>query len=114
MPVSDDFDSVLPMGHSCGSYRIGHRGHWIQGLRSAGATVVIRVSVAVHPGGLVRLRGEGLSLECWNHAPAAIQARRCPVIRTTLLCGGLPDGTWPGRNLHRYAVMRAMRSVDDG
>jgi hypothetical protein len=72
--MSDDLDTVLPMGRSCGFCRIGHRGHWIQGLRSAGATVVIRVSVAVYPGGLVRLRGEGLSLECWNHTPAAIQA----------------------------------------
>ena len=24
------------------------------------------------------------------------------------------QGAWPGRNLHRYAVNRAMRSVDDG
>jgi hypothetical protein len=72
--ISDDFDTVLPMGRSCRSYRIGHRVHWIQGLRSAGTTDVIRVSVAVHPSGLVQLRGDGLSLECWNHTPAAIQA----------------------------------------
>jgi hypothetical protein len=70
----NDFDTALPMGRSCRSYRIGHRLHWIQGLRSAGATVVIRVSVAVHRSGLVQLRGDGLSLECWNHTPAAIQA----------------------------------------
>jgi hypothetical protein len=50
--MPDDFDAVLPAGRSCGSYRIGHRVHWIQGLGSAGATVVIRVSVAVHPSGL--------------------------------------------------------------
>jgi hypothetical protein len=72
--MSDDFDTVLPMGRSCRSYRIGHRVHWIQGLRSAGTTVVIRVSVAVHPSGPVQLRGDGLSLECWNHTPGAIQA----------------------------------------
>jgi hypothetical protein len=72
--MSDDFDTVLPMGRSCRSYRIGHRVHWIQGLRSAGTTDVIRVSVAVHPSGLVQLRGDGLSLECWNHTPGAIQA----------------------------------------
>jgi hypothetical protein len=35
---------------------------------------VIRVSVAVHPSGPLQLRGDGLSLECWNHTPAAIQA----------------------------------------
>jgi hypothetical protein len=72
--VSDDFDTVLPMGRWCRSYRIGHRAHWIQGLRSAGTTVVIPVSVVVHASGLVQLRGDGRSLECWNHAPAAIQA----------------------------------------
>jgi hypothetical protein len=38
--------------------------YWIKGLRSAGATVVIRVSVVVRPSGLVQLRGDGLSLEC--------------------------------------------------
>jgi hypothetical protein len=72
--VSDDFDTLLSMGRSCRSYRIGHRVHWIQGLRSAGTTVVSRVSVAMHPSGLVQLRGDGLSLVCWNHARAAIQA----------------------------------------
>lgn len=35
---------------------------------------MIPVSVTVHPSGLVQLRGDGLSLECWNHDPAAIQA----------------------------------------
>jgi len=40
-------------------------------------------------------------------ADALVPARR-------LLCGGNPNGTWPERNLHRYAVIRAMRSVDDG
>jgi hypothetical protein len=35
---------------------------------------VIRVSVVVRPSGLVQLRGDGLSLECWKHTPAAIQA----------------------------------------
>jgi hypothetical protein len=33
---------------------------------------VIWVSVAVHPSGLVHLRA-GVSLECWNHTPAAVQ-----------------------------------------
>jgi hypothetical protein len=58
----------------CGSYGPGHRVHWIQGVKAAGAAVVIPVSVAVHPSGLVQLRGDDLSLECWNHDPAAIQA----------------------------------------
>ena len=66
--MSDDFDTVPPIGRSCRSYRIGHRVHWIQGLRSAGTTVVIRVSSAVRPSGLVRRRRDGLSLGCWNHA----------------------------------------------
>jgi hypothetical protein len=65
---------IRAIDRSCGSYALGHQVHWIQGVRSAGATVVIRVSVAVHPSGLVLLRGDGLSLECWNHTPAAIEA----------------------------------------
>jgi hypothetical protein len=64
---------IRAIDRSCGSYAPGHQVHWIQGLRSAGATVVIPVSVAVHPSGLVQLRA-GVSLECWNHTPAAIQA----------------------------------------
>jgi hypothetical protein len=72
--MSEHFDTVLPMGRSCRSDRIGHWVHWIQGLRSAETTVVIRVSVAVHPSGLVQLRGDGLPLECWNHTPGAIPA----------------------------------------
>jgi hypothetical protein len=44
------------------------------GSVATGTTVVIRVSVAVHLSGLVQPRGDGLSLQCWNHTPAAIQA----------------------------------------
>lgn len=88
----------------------GHRVHWIQGLRSAGTTVVIRVSVVVHPIGLVQLRGDGPSLECWNHTPGLF-GRRCPVIRTTQLCVGCPNGTcWPCRR----ARCRVSLAIRDG
>jgi hypothetical protein len=73
--MSDHPDTVLPTGRYCRSYKLGHHVHWIQGIKSsAGATVVIPVSVVVHPSGRVQLRGDGLSLECWNHTPGAIQA----------------------------------------
>jgi hypothetical protein len=78
--VSDNLghDLALPLGGSCLSYRIGHNIHRIQGIRSAGANVVIRVSVVAHASGLVELHGRGLALDCWNHAPAAIQKSLIP------------------------------------
>jgi hypothetical protein len=78
--MSDSFnhDFVLPAGSSCRSYRIGHNTHWIQGVRSAGAAVVIRVSVVAHASGLVELRGDGLSLDCWSHTPTGIQESLMP------------------------------------
>jgi hypothetical protein len=53
--MSDHPDTVLPMGRYCRSYKLGHHVHWIQGIKSAGATVVIPVSVVVHPSGRVQL-----------------------------------------------------------
>jgi hypothetical protein len=78
MSGSFNHDLALPAGSSCRSYRIGHNTHWIQGVRSAGAAVVIRVSVVAHASGLVELRGDGLSLDCWNHTPTAIQESLMP------------------------------------
>jgi hypothetical protein len=73
--VSDNLghDLALPLGGSCLSYRIGHNIHRIQGITSAGANVVIRVSIVAHASGLVELHGRGLTLDCWTHAPPAIQ-----------------------------------------
>jgi hypothetical protein len=45
-----------------------------------------------------------------RHAVCACRAE-APVL-DAYDAGG--QGAWPGRNLHRYAVNRAMRSVDDG
>jgi len=91
----------------------GHHVHWIQGIKSAGATVVIPVSVVVQANGMVQLRGDNLSLECWNHSPAAIQAS-LPRNPDHAVVWWKPQCHVAGRNLHRYVVIRAMRSVDDG
>jgi hypothetical protein len=72
--MSDDFDTVLPMARWCGSYKVGHRVHWIQGLRSRrnnGRDPGVGRRAPEWTGAAAR---DNLSLDCWDHAPAAIQA----------------------------------------
>jgi hypothetical protein len=59
----------------CGSYRPGHQIHWIHFFKSMRESpLVIPVTAVVDDNGLVRIVGDGLSLELWNHRPALLRA----------------------------------------
>ena len=97
-------------GGACGSYRAGHRVHFIQARTSIEADQPFHdVFVRIRRDGLVELNGDGLEAIVWNHE----------VDRLSRLCvGGVTVGQWRprfrilsvGGRLFSFAAPDARRS----
>ena len=82
-------EPISSAGGVCGSYRAGHRVHFIQARKSIEADQPLHdVFVRIRPDGLVELNDDGLETIVWNHE----------VDRLSRLCvGDVTVGQWRPR-----------------